>query len=90
MTKKTLNLLVGDNPFHGISHLSQEKARGRSIDQNQVNTEQATHLVNLSLENGANGFMFSVDEITLSIIKNLSKDDRTENVSLYAIAPYAY
>ena len=90
MTKKTMNLLVGDNPFHGISHLSQERARARSTEQNQGNTEQAAHLVKLCLENGANGFMFSVDEITLSIIKNLSKNDRTENVSLYAIVPYAY
>lgn len=90
MTKKTLDLLVGDNPFHGISHLSQERARARSIEQNQVNTEQATHLVNLCLENGANGFMFSVDEITLSIIKNLSKNNTTKNVDLYAIVPYAY
>ena len=23
-------LLVGDNPFHGISHLSQEQARSRT------------------------------------------------------------
>ena len=90
MTKKTLTLLVGDNPFHGISHLSQEKARDRSLDQNQENTEQATNLVNLSLENGADGFMFSVDEITLSIIKNLKKGSLTDNVGLYAIAPYAY
>ena len=64
MAKKTMNLLVGDNPFHGISHLSQERARVRSTEQNKGNTEQAAHLVKLCLENGANGFMFSVDEIT--------------------------
>lgn len=84
---KTLNLLVGDNPFHGISHLSQEKARARSLEQTQESLVQAAHLVDLSLENGADGFMFSVDETTLSIIKNLKT---TQNVSLYAIAPYAY
>ena len=84
---KNLNLLVGDNPFHGISHLSQEKARARSLEQTQESLVQAAHLVDLSLENGADGFMFSVDETTLSIIKNLKT---TRNVSLYAIAPYAY
>jgi hypothetical protein len=90
MTKnKTMNLLVGDNPFHGISHLSQERARARCTEQNQGNTEQAARLVKLCLENGANGFMFSVDEITLSIIKNLNKND-SEKVNLYAIVPYAY
>jgi hypothetical protein len=90
MTKKSLSLLVGDNPFHGISHLSQERARDRSIDQNQANIEQAANLVNLSLHNGADGFMFSVDEMTLSIIENLKKDSLTENVTFHAIAPYAY
>ena len=90
MTKKPLNLLVGDNPFHGISHLSQEKARARSAEQNQGNADVATHLVEISLLNGADGFMFSVDETTLSIIRNLSQNNRVKNVDLYAIAPYAY
>jgi len=90
MTKKALNFLVGDNPFHGISHLSQERVRSRSIGENQEDVEFATRLVKLSLENGANGFMFSVDETTLSIIKNLNKNHALENAGLYAIAPYAY
>jgi len=85
-----MSLLVGDNPFHGISHLSQERARERFVEQNRGITEQAVRLVELCLENGANGFMFSVDEITLSIIKELGKSDKTGNVSLYAIVPYAY
>ena len=35
---------------------------------NQEAAEQAAHLVELSLQNGADGFMFSVDEMTLSIL----------------------
>ncbi|HSV49721.1 MAG TPA: hypothetical protein VLH35_05345 [Candidatus Acidoferrales bacterium] len=84
-----LNLLVGDNPFHGISHLSQEHARIRPYEQTLGSSDYAANLVQLSLENGANGFMFSVDEITLSIIRNLSVNFDGE-VQLYAIAPYAY
>jgi hypothetical protein len=90
MTKSTLNLLVGDNPFHGISHLSQERARARTVEPNADSTQQATRLVELSLQNGANGFMFSVDETTLSIIRNLTQNSQIEDASLYAIAPYAY
>jgi hypothetical protein len=90
MTSKPLNLLVGDNPFHGISHLSQERARERPMEQNQESIRNASRLVELSFENGADGFMFSVDEVTLSIIKNLKKSSQTKKVSLYAIAPYAY
>ncbi len=85
---KTFNFLVGDNPFHGISHLSQARARKR--EQNQGDTNHAAHLIELSLENGADGFMFSVDEVTLSIIDQLSKNRRDKAVGLYAIAPYAY
>lgn len=78
-------LLVGDNPFHGVSHLSQGRARERGND--VTNPKYAAELVRLSLENGANGFMFSVSEITLSMIRELSAGGVTPR--LYAIAPAA-
>jgi hypothetical protein len=84
-----LTLLVGDNPFHGISHLSQERARSRPTEKAKDTTQYAADLVRLSLENGADGFMFSVDEVTLSIINELSREHPAD-VQLYAIAPYAY
>jgi hypothetical protein len=84
------SLLVGDNPFHGISHLSQARARTRTFDAAQE--MEAAHLVDLSLRNGADGFMFSVDEVTLSIIHRLTQNasEHTKRIRLYAIAPYAY
>src|SRR5665647_378242 len=87
MSKRKLELLVGDNAFHGISHLSQQRARERSISDNPSNVEYATKLVKLSLQNGATGFMFSVSETTLSILKSLDHDEKAD---LYAIIPYAY
>ena len=87
MSKQQLKLLVGDNAFHGISHLSQQRARERSINDNPSNVEYATKLVKLSLQNGANGFMFSVSDTTLSILKALDHDKKPD---LYAIVPYAY
>jgi len=87
MSKPQLGLLVGDNAFHGISHLSQQRARERSLTDNPSNKEYATKLVNLSLQNGANGFMFSVSDTTLSILKGL---DHRKKPDLYAIVPYAY
>jgi hypothetical protein len=78
-------LLVGDNPFHGVSHLSQNRARERG---NQVtDPKYAAELVRLSLENGASGFMFSVSETTLSILQELSSKGISPR--LYAIAPAA-
>jgi hypothetical protein len=81
-------LLVGDNPFHGISHLSQERSRSRGDMINSA--EYAAELVKLSLENGAEGFMFSVSEKTLAILKSLRQKGEIGSPGLYAIVPYAY
>lgn len=81
-------LLVGDNPFHNISHLSQERTRFR--DRSVINPTYAAELVMTSLDNGANGFMFSVSETTLSILKKIREAGRSRDLTLYAIVPYAY
>jgi len=81
-------LLVGDNPFHGISHLSQERSRIRG--KTPTNPEYAARLIELSVKNGANWFMFSVSEKTLSILDVLRKNSENNNLRLYAIVPYAY
>ena len=78
-------LLAGDNPFHGVSHLSQDRARERR--QEVTNPEYCAALVRLSLENGADGFMFSISETTLSILRILTQTGKPPR--LYAIAPAA-
>jgi hypothetical protein len=81
-------LLVGDNPFHGISHLSQERSKARiSVSENP---DAAANLVCLALDNGANGFMFSVSETTLAILKKIREKGEISRLGLYAIVPYAY
>ncbi|MEM2144502.1 MAG: hypothetical protein QW279_04015 [Candidatus Jordarchaeaceae archaeon] len=81
-------LLVGDNPFHGISHLSQDRAfaRGNIL----TYPKHAANLVAIALENGADGFMFSVNEATLSILREVCKRLKNDDFSLYAIVPYAF
>jgi hypothetical protein len=81
-------VLVGDNPFHGISHLSQERARTRSKAANS--SKEATKVVRTSLENGADGFMFSVSDLTLSILETMKEQKKPDSVELYAIVPYAF
>jgi len=81
-------LLVGDNPFHGISHLSQERSRVRG--DTPTNPEYATRLIRLAVENGADGFMFSVSDTTLPILDILRKNGDNDGLRLYAIVPYAY
>jgi hypothetical protein len=81
-------LLVGDNPFLNISHLSQQKARER-VD-NPGDPVFASKLLRLSLENGANGFTFSVCDSNLSIISKLNLEGLDRGLGLYPVVPYAF
>ena len=81
-------LLVGDNPFHNISHLSQERIKLRSEALSRP--EHAASLILMSLDNGADGFMFSVDETTLSILDVIREKGEMKRLGLYPIVPYAY
>lgn len=81
-------ILVGDNPFHGISHFSEKRARARAGIIGSV--EYASELVLTSIQNGANGFMFSVSDMTLSILRLVSKKVESQQLTFHAIVPYAY
>ena len=81
-------LLVGDNPFHNISHLSQERARARTEDPS--NPKYASHLIVTAMQNGANGFTFSVSETTLAILKELQANDSLSHLRLFPVVPYAF
>jgi hypothetical protein len=81
-------LLVGDNPFHNISHLSQERARDRTEDPSDP--KYAANLILKAMQNGANGFTFSVSETTLSILKELEANGAISHLHLCPIVPYAF
>lgn len=81
-------LLIGDNPFHGISHLSQERARTRSVEGDSAGDK--ANVVLTAVKSGADGFMFSVSDLTLSILKNIRERGSIEQVKLFAIVPYAF
>jgi hypothetical protein len=86
-TKERL-LLVGDNPFHSISHLSQERARSRTEDPSDP--KYAAGLILTAMKNGANGFTFSVSETTLAILKELNMHNALNRLGLYPVVPYAF
>ena len=43
-----------------------------------------------AVENGANGFLFSVSDTTLAILRDLKERDSIDGLALYPIVPYAY
>ncbi len=80
-------LLIGDNPFHGVSHLSQARARARQAG--ITTPSRAAGIVAAAVESGANGFLFSVNETTLAILDALRGTPRLP-ANLYAVMPYSY
>jgi hypothetical protein len=87
MNRTRKMLLVGDNPFQGVSHLTQERARARN---EATRAEKAAELLAISLNNGANGFMFSVNETSLSILRILRQSRPAVEFPLYPTVPAAY
>lgn len=78
-------LLVGDNPFQGVSHLSQGRVRERS--HKVSDPEYCANLIKIATQNGAGGFMFSISQSTLAILSILNRSRQMPR--LYAIAPAA-
>lgn len=80
-------ILVGDNAFQGVSHLSQDIARARVEDIS--NPDYCANLVLTALDNGADGFMFTVNQKMLSLLEALNKNSAPRPLSLYPIVPSA-
>ena len=78
-------LLVGDNPFHGVSHISQERAISRGGD--PTDPSHAAQVVMSSIESGADGFMFTVSQTTLSILRVIDRRGPGVPLKLYALVP---
>jgi len=80
-------LLIGDNSFIGVSHLSQDRARERTekLDLNSV-----TDIIEAAVSSGATGYTFSTHPSNLFILKNLQHSTKiTEGFGLYPVLPYA-
>jgi len=81
-------LLLGDNPFIGVSHLSQEKARE---ERNEVSlVQKKVDVIKASMEGGVTGFTFSTHELNLKMFKYISDNhDLLDKLNYYILVPYA-
>lgn len=76
-------LLIGDNPFQSVSHLSQERAMARGNDLS--NPAFCADLVMTAIKNGADGFMFTANDKALAILKAIGDN----GMRLYPLIPDA-
>lgn len=84
-----VELLLGDNPFIGVSHLAQDKALEEA---KEASLERRAEVLRAAREAGATGFTFSTHESNLELLRFLASHDRglLESLNYYILVPYAY
>ncbi len=87
MSNKLDSILLGDNPFFGVNHLSQKNAREKaSISQNFDN---AVEVIKYSVDLGAGGMVVSTHPTLQDLIEKIQvKTDLIEKMEFYPILPY--
>jgi hypothetical protein len=79
-------LLIGDNTFLGVSHLSQERARDRT---DKLNLESILEVIFSALSCGATGYTFSTHPINSQILGALGASGKVSGqFDLYPVVPY--
>jgi hypothetical protein len=79
-------VLLGDNPFIGVNHLSQDRARETLA---RLNSNRIADVIATAFANGADGFVFSTHPANLEVLR-LLKDEHPELAfDMYPLLPYA-
>jgi hypothetical protein len=81
-------ILLGDNPFLGVSHLAHEKAR---IEQSEVaSLEAKAAVLKAGLEGGVTGYTFSAHKVNLELLEYLSRQypEVVARLNYYILIPY--
>jgi hypothetical protein len=82
-------ILLGDNPFLGVSHLAHEKAR---IEQGETaSLEVKASVLIAGLEGGVTGYTFSTHRVNLELLEYMSKQYSgvIGKLNYYILIPYA-
>ena len=83
-----MNLLLGDNPFFGIDHLSQDRARKRM--ETLKGFHKITKVIEVASKFGVNGFVASTHPQLKDLIHYMKNStDLLEKLEFYPIIPYA-
>jgi hypothetical protein len=81
------HLLIGDNSFLGISHLSQSRGRSTGLS---LETEDKVKIIEKAASCGATGFTFSTDPTNFQVLSGLASSNQImEDFAVYPVLPYA-
>jgi hypothetical protein len=78
--------LLGDNPFLGVDHLSQERARQK---QRKEKSPTIPTVMKAAFESGAEGVTFSTHPIMYNAFKQLKEEEYDDTFGLYPVVPAA-
>jgi hypothetical protein len=79
-------ILLRDNPFIGVNHLSRDNARGALA---RLNVQKIADVMHASFSSGANGFVFSTHPLHLDVLELLKKQEVGLAFDMYPLLPYA-
>jgi hypothetical protein len=82
-------VILGDNQFFGINHMSEEKAQ--SLDEKFRDLKAITDVIDTAYDCGIRGFMLNTNERARDICDHLRQNqDRYPDMWLYPSMPYAH
>jgi len=82
-------VLLGDNPFLGVSHLAHEKAR---IERSEAfDPEAKARVLKAGVEGGVTGYTFSTHQVNLELLEYVSRryPEVLSKLNYYMLIPYA-
>lgn len=80
------DLIIGDNSFIGVSHLSQERAMART---EKLDVSAIAEVIETAYNSGASGYTFSTHPVNVQILKAFRERVLGSEFQLYPILPYA-
>lgn len=84
LTASIERMLIGDNPFNGVNHLTQENSREKDL-----NVEKISNVIKVALDSGAQGFSFSVQPNMYNVLRHLKDEGYQNEFGVYPILPDA-
>jgi len=82
-------IILGDNQFFGINHMSEEKAR--LLSEKFMNLDNIIHVIDMAYECGVRGLMLNTNDRAREICGYLRRNlTRYSGLSLYPSMPYAH
>lgn len=80
-------LILGDNQFFGVNHMSQDKGKERYEQFKDI--EEIRKILHMALDNGINAVMFSTHPTIYKITDMMRNDERLRTeMSIYINVPY--